>query len=204
MANTGIIICQNSTRNLGCDGTSGWIWEAARKLEDYLVKEYAASGNGLTGLRILEFGSGTGFLSLRLATLGAIVTATDREGAMQCLVRNISSNMDRSTTGLDVDVQQIDWEFDRIEGEWDLVIGSDVVYHEEHHHSLLQACIRHGAKRCIIAWEERIQRQEKAFIALARLLGFRVDSLVSADVNPETLNAIWVVDMTYCPGEATS
>ena len=193
-----IIICQNSTRNLGCDGTSGWIWLSAHKLEDFLIESYA--GSGLRGLRILELGSGTGWLSLRLALLGCKVTATDRQGAMLCLTRNIATNQERlHDAGLDieVDIQQLDWDTDRIEGEWDLVTGSDIVYHQEHHRSLLETCIRHDGKRCIFAWEERIPTEEKSFIALAKELGFRVDSLIRADYNPETLNVIWVVTLSY-------
>jgi 2-polyprenyl-3-methyl-5-hydroxy-6-metoxy-1,4-benzoquinol methylase len=191
-----IVICENSTRLLGCDGTSGWIWDAARKLEEFLLEAYP--DGGLTGLRILELGSGTGWLSLRLALQGAVVTATDRQGAMQCLVRNISANQDRfREISLEVDMQVIDWDADRIQGEWDLVTGSDVIYHCEHHRPLLEACIRHDAKRCIFAWEQRIPKEEKAFIALAKELGFRVDCLEIIGYNPETLNPTWVVSLFF-------
>jgi 2-polyprenyl-3-methyl-5-hydroxy-6-metoxy-1,4-benzoquinol methylase len=191
-----VVICENSTRFLGCDGTSGWIWDAARKLEEFLLQSYP--DGGLTGLRILELGSGTGWLSLRLALQGAIVTATDRQGAMQCLVRNISANQDRfHEVNLEVDMQVIDWDTDRIQGEWDLVTGSDVVYHIEHHRPLLEACIRHDAKRCIFVWEQRKQTEEKAFVALAKEMGFRVDSLEIIGYNPETLNPSWAVSLFF-------
>lgn len=208
MSDKDIIICQNSTRNAGCDGTSGWIWDASRKLEEFLVNDDAYTGvDGLRGLRILELGSGTGSLALRLALRGALVTATDRQGAMDVLVRNISANVDRfrdqHKTDLDVDAQLLDWETTiPIAGEWDLLVGSDLFYIHEHHKSLLETCILHGGgTRCIFAWEERIPEEEERCMTMARQLGFRVDSPVQVDCNPLTKNGIWVVCLTH-PGKS--
>jgi 16S rRNA A1518/A1519 N6-dimethyltransferase RsmA/KsgA/DIM1 with predicted DNA glycosylase/AP lyase activity len=45
--------------------------------------------------RILELGSGTGWLSLHLARRGAIVTATERTGAMALLTQNVMRNQEQ-------------------------------------------------------------------------------------------------------------
>jgi hypothetical protein len=59
---TDIVIRQDGTRQLGCDESSGWIWHAARKLEEMIV----LTMDGTRPLSILELGAGTGWLSLRL------------------------------------------------------------------------------------------------------------------------------------------
>jgi predicted nicotinamide N-methyase len=46
------------------------------------------------GLRVLELGSGTGWLALRLASRGAAVTATDRPGAVPLLAQNVVRNQE--------------------------------------------------------------------------------------------------------------
>ena len=63
-------VAQSGQRISGCDESCGWIWESSRALEAALVAAVRESGDSWSELRVLELGSGTGWLALRLAQLG--------------------------------------------------------------------------------------------------------------------------------------
>ena len=67
-----VVVRQDGTRHLGCDESSGWIWQAAKALNDYLLLQ---TDPPIDRCSILELGSGTGWLALQLASRGAQVTA---------------------------------------------------------------------------------------------------------------------------------
>ena len=215
--NNTIIIREDGTRHAGCDESSGWIWYAARQLELALVQVVqdleshlalpamstttttTTTTNATTRrtATILELGSGTGWLSLQLALRGATVTATERSGAISLLTRNIMSNLERIDS-LDVQVHELEWSSgERLEGHWDLFVGSDLIYIHENNVPLLQTLVRHDCKLCVLAWEERKPQEEANFIALAQECNFHVDSLVQLGTNPATGRIIWLLRMTY-------
>ena len=119
-----LFIMQDGMRDISTHGafradeSGGWVWEASRALDaacDTYVRE--ALGGRWEGLRVLELGAGTGWLSLHLARRGAIATATDREGALPRIVRNILRNQQRTGTTADgeepllrVESVALDWE----------------------------------------------------------------------------------------------
>lgn len=97
--------------------TGGVVWEAARLLE----AELRGMDIDWPRARVLELGSGTGWLALQLARRGAAVTATDRRGMLDLLRRNVLRNQKRFPcteeearrgrwTALDVEVVELDWE----------------------------------------------------------------------------------------------
>jgi hypothetical protein len=201
-----VVVRQDGSRHLGTDGTSGWVWVAARKLEERLLVDYAGRTGGLSGLRILELGSGTGWLSLRLAVRGATMTSSDQQGVLPGLVQNVLRNqekfLDLADVSLEVDVHALHWDTsDRIQGEWDLIIGSDIQYLKECYLPLLETCIRHDCKRCIFSWEERKPEEENQFIVLAKELGFELDYLVNVGQNSATLRPVWVGSWVFASRE---
>jgi predicted nicotinamide N-methyase len=167
-------------RQEGRRETGGWLWEAARVLEDALLEER----RDWSGLRVLELGSGSGWLALRLASLGAEVTATDRKGMLALLSRNVAINQRRwldkeEEEGLQVEVEELDW--DNLDTTWSLddggphlIIGSDLVYLHENHPPLLRALTYLSSRgaRCVLSWEERKPVEEEQLIALADQMGF--------------------------------
>lgn len=213
-----IIIREDGTRHAGCDESSGWVWYAARQLELALVKVVedlesrllstsqcntdTEAGPGMTertkrNATILELGSGTGWLSLQLALRGATVTATERSGAMSLLTRNIMSNQER-IDNLNVFVEELEWSSDlRLEGQWDLFVGSDLIYIHENNLPLLRTLLRHDCQFCVLSWEERKPKEEANFILLAQQSNFHIDSLVQIGTNPTTGNRVWLLCMTY-------
>lgn len=75
------------------DESGGWVWHASTALETALSAEVSGTWEGR---RVLELGAGTGWLSLRIATQGALVTATDRDGAVPRMLRNVLRNQARA------------------------------------------------------------------------------------------------------------
>lgn len=201
-----IIIRQDGTRCLGSDESSGWIWQAGRVLASQLLSD---SSIDMRKLRILELGSGTGWLALTLAHEGAIVTATERPGALTLLTRNIYGHLDRiaADNNVDVDdisveVEQCKWEDEsRVPGNFDIIIGSDLLYIVENYAPLLNALLIHKCKRCILTWEERIPTEEALFIVMARAAGFIFEPPTHVATNEVTNNRIWYLDMSFSTAE---
>ena len=176
-----IRVREDGTRHAGCVESSGWVWPSARVLEASL------SSSTLRGARVLDLGAGTGWLSLRLASLGAHVTATDRAPALGLLSTNVLRNQAR-VPGLDVETAVLEWETGAtLDGSWALVVGSDLLYMWENHEPLVATLRRHagsaaGWPLCVLAWEERKPEEEASFCVLAERAGFECEPLeVSRD-----------------------
>ena len=145
-------------------------------------------------------------MSLRMAQHGAIVTATDRPGACSLLTRNIYRNQERwaeqsSTGDLDIDIYPLQWNDSeqRLPGEWDLIVASDVVYLKESYEALLNTCVRHGTprQRVIITWEQRKPHEEAEFVVLAAAYGYQFAPPTVVATNPGTASPIWLLQMIY-------
>lgn len=200
-----VIIRQDGTRCLGSDESSGWVWVAGRVLASQIL-----SIIDVRKLRILELGSGTGWLALTLAQAGAVVTATERPGALHLLMRNVyghlernakekfdeTSNLNDDNAAMLVEVEQCKWEDEtRVPGEFDLIIGSDLLYIVESYVPLLNTLIRHNCKRCLLTWEERLSEEEASFLTLATEAGFAFEPPMQIATNKVTNNPIWYLDL---------
>ncbi|KAM7529713.1 hypothetical protein LguiB_033123 [Lonicera macranthoides] len=95
-------------------------------------------------LRILELGSGTGLVGIAAAAiLGANVTVTDLPHVIPNLQFNAEANSAvLAIHGGSVDVAALDWgeneHMEAIGREFDLIIGSDVVYHDHLYEPLIE------------------------------------------------------------------
>ena len=111
-----LTVAQSGQRISGCDESCGWIWESSRALETAMLAAVQEGGGSWSELRILELGSGTGWLALRLAQLGADVTATDRSGPSVLLRRNVMRNQETfrapgaAESALRVECHELSWE----------------------------------------------------------------------------------------------
>ncbi|KAL6222415.1 hypothetical protein ACLB2K_005807 [Fragaria x ananassa] len=138
------------TRQLPSQGLSFQLWPAATTLLTLLDdhrRDPTASPLGLTllglksgrRLKILELGSGTGLVGIAAAaTLGACVTVTDLPHVTDNLRYNVELNAAvLGGSGGSVSVAALRWG-EAIGREFDLVLASDVVYHDHLYEPLLK------------------------------------------------------------------
>lgn len=188
----------------------------ARILENFLLE--APPPTVWDGLRIFELGSGTGWLALRLASLGACITATDRASRLPSLQLNVISNQvkfaDFNGGTLAIEIGELDWE--EVEGAdapspeqgWDLVVGSDLLYLHEMHQPLVNQLVRllqsHPVSLgALFAWEERFPTQEASFLCLCAAAGLTsrpgrpfsgCREVRALELKPLNLCMIWTMD----------
>ncbi|OIV93422.1 hypothetical protein TanjilG_31079 [Lupinus angustifolius] len=145
-------------RQLRSEGLSFQLWPAATALVTLLdlhridpsksplstTLSAARAGANNRPLRILELGSGTGIVGIvAAATLGCHVTITDLPHVVQNLQFNADANKEGvGSTGGAVKVASLRWghadDVDKIGREFDIILASDVVYHDHLYDPLLE------------------------------------------------------------------
>ncbi|XP_029462222.1 protein N-lysine methyltransferase METTL21A [Rhinatrema bivittatum] len=117
-------------------GVAAVVWDAAVVLCTYL--EMGAVD--LQGRSVIELGAGTGLVGIVAALLGAHVTITDRQVALELLELNIQDNLPSDLQHKAV-VKELSWGKNLgnfSPGGFDLILGSDIIYLEETFLDLLQ------------------------------------------------------------------
>lgn len=141
-------------RQLPSQGLSFQLWPAANTFVNLLDLYKASNTDPLSTaitnvksrsrLRVLELGSGTGVVGIAAsAILGADVTVTDLPHVLSNLKFNVDANSGvLAPRGGQVHVAALGWgnkeEMEAIGREYDLIIGSDVVYHDNLYDPLLE------------------------------------------------------------------
>jgi len=95
------------------------VWDAALVLADFLVKQEPAAPR-----RILEIGAGLGFAGLCAAARGHLVTLTDNTPDALAFAR-LSVFHNNLTNAR---VEYLDWSAPTLDGNFDWIIGSDILY----------------------------------------------------------------------------
>jgi predicted nicotinamide N-methyase len=117
----------------------GVIWPSSLVLAHYI------SGYQIEGKRILEIGCGMALSSLLLNKRNADITATDYHPDVEFfLQRNTRLNDDKA-----IDFERVDWsdKSDNLD-RFDLVIGSDLLYEDEHIELLAKFIENHTKPNC--------------------------------------------------------
>lgn len=145
-------------RQLPSQGLSFQLWPAATTLVTLLdeyrshlsksplssILTHSSDGSDRPSLNILELGSGTGLVGIAAAvTLGANVTVTDLPHVIPNLQFNVDANSAALTAnGGTVTVAPLSWgevgDVELIGREFDVILASDVVYHDHLYEPLLQ------------------------------------------------------------------
>lgn len=122
---------------------SGVVWDASLMLAKYLEKYFADNCAKIrpSSLNIVELGSGTGFLGLWLASMGACVLLTDLEDNLELIRANVEANQ-KLYQSCQVVVKGFDW-LDQSAYQWEkflqwkcftqihYIIISDCLYYKE-------------------------------------------------------------------------
>ena len=150
----------------------GVIWPSGEVLAS-LMFSY-----GIEGKSILEVGCGIGLASLVLNHRLADITATDQHPeAKDCLFRNTMLNDDRV-----IPFVRTAWSGSNTElGEYDLIIGSDVLYEREHAEQLALFIDTHAKLHCEVIIVDPGRSQQGRFQKQMTSCGYRYNEIHSAD-----------------------
>lgn len=184
-------------RQFPSQGLSFQLWPAATTLVTLLDLHRSNPTNSpfssilpTTPLRILELGSGTGLVGIAAAVaLGANVTVTDLPHVLPNLQFNADANADAlALHGGTVHVAPLSWgetgDVGIIGRDFDLILASDVVYHDHLYEPLLQTLRfllggeseKKKKKMVFVMAHLRRWKKESAFFKKARKL-FDIDTI---------------------------
>ncbi len=99
-----------------------------------------------SGKSVLELGAGTGLPGIVAATLGARVTQTDHDEFVLDLCRRNGAR-----NGVEVEYRLADWTAWSETGEYDWIIGADILYVEESHADLRRIFAINRGGRLLLA-----------------------------------------------------
>jgi predicted nicotinamide N-methyase len=115
------------------------IWEASIVLSDHLAGVPVDPKR-----RFLEIGCGVGVVGIVAAAFGHRITITEyNSNALNFARANIHANL--SADDADIEVTRLDWNRPRIEGRFDVIVGSEVIYKETDFQAILylfETCLR--------------------------------------------------------------
>ncbi|XP_023565916.1 protein N-lysine methyltransferase METTL21A isoform X2 [Octodon degus] len=126
----------------------------------------------LRGCSAVELGAGTGLVGIVAALLGAHVTVTDRKVALEFLKSNVQANLPPHVQTNTV-VKELTWG-QNLEsfspGEFDLILGADIIYLEETFTDLLQTLDYLCSDHCVIllACRIRYERDNNFLVMMER------------------------------------
>ncbi len=108
------------------------IWEASIVLSDHLAAMPVDPEK-----RFLEIGCGMGVVGIVAAAFGHRVTMTEyNPDALNFARANARANL--SSENGDLDIAELDWSRPRLEGLFDTILGSEVIYKETDYQSILK------------------------------------------------------------------
>ncbi|KAK1799829.1 hypothetical protein P4O66_006356 [Electrophorus voltai] len=116
----------------------------------------------LSGKRIIELGAGTGFVSILAARLGACVMITDLPLAIPQAVRNIEVNAPSSGWPSEApSVLPLSWGQDQenLSSDWDLVLGTDIIYLPETFPLLLDTLVHLCKNGAVVYLSSKMRRE---------------------------------------------
>jgi len=152
----------------------GVVW-ASGELLSHIMLDYKVKG-----LRILEVGCGIGLASLILNSRSADITATDHNpDAEHFLSENVLLN-----DGDDIPFTCTSWaELGDDLGEFDLIIGSDLLYERDHAELLSNFIERHSKQCCKVIIVDPGREHHKEFSKRMVDFGYAHSETVPSDIS---------------------
>ena len=146
----------------------GVIWPAGLVLAHYM------SSYPTEGKRILEMGCGMALSSLLLNNLNANITATDHHPEAEFfLQRNTLLNQ-----GKDIEFKRVDWAEKSDElGLFELIIGSDILYEDQHTQMVADFINSHASRECEIILVDPGRGRKNKLGVLMQNLGYSQEQI---------------------------
>lgn len=133
------------------------VWEASLVLADELAQTTPSPNR-----KILEIGCGLGVAGIVAAAFGHDVTLTEHNAhALEFARANAHTNL--AAQGTEPRVLRLDWNRPELEGLFDLILGSEVVYSERDYDPLLGLFKRHLQSGGTILLAEGVRRTSLEF-----------------------------------------
>lgn len=146
-----------------------------------LAHDVIARGEQLAGKRVLELGAGTGMPGIVAASLGAQVLQIDcNDVALHVCQLNKQHNRVES-----VEVRAAEWETFHSGAQFDLILGSDVLYVTTMHDRLRAICDAHLAPGGTVLFSDPLRSQSLPMLEAMEANGWRV-SLAKWSIQVET------------------
>lgn len=124
----------------------------------------------LPGKRVLELGAGTGMPGIVAASLGARVLQIDRDDvALHVCALNSTRN---SVVGLEL--MGVDWETFQSDHQFDVILGSDVLYVTTMHDRLRAICDEYLAPGGVVLFSDPLRSQSLPMLEAMAASGWRV------------------------------
>lgn len=145
----------------------GVLWESGEILARVM------QGRDLKGLRVLEVGCGIGLASLILQQEGVDITATDHHPEAQGFLDANTALNDLK----DIPFVRTGWDENNDElGEFDLIVGSDLIYEEFNLDMLSDFISRHGKATSDVLIVDPGRGMQGKFTTRMAALGYQQDS----------------------------
>ena len=153
----------------------GVVWPAARAVSEHVAR----MGGWMKDKRVLELGCGLALPSLVAAKLGAKVVATDfHPDVPKFLERNIEINGLKGTGALEY--REYDWRAQAPLGEFDFVIGSDILYEASHPKNVARALAANCARGSHIVLGDPGRVYLQACLDALTAMSFRSDVFIKS------------------------
>ena len=110
----------------------GSVWDAAIVLAKYFENKSVFRTNYFADKKILELGSGNGYIGIVLCLLKVKkITMTEKKNLLPLIEENVKINNFENLIGKNIFIKEVDWGKTKIEEKFDIIIASDCIYDKE-------------------------------------------------------------------------
>jgi predicted nicotinamide N-methyase len=132
------------------------------------LAEFILHSQPVKGMKVLELGCGTAATGIALKLGGADVVCTDYD-PLALTVARYNAGLNGCSS---LSIRFLDWYKPDLEGSFDLVVGSEVVYFEKNFSPLLSVLKRYTAPDGRIVLSDQLRPQMESFVKLCSAEGF--------------------------------
>ncbi|XP_062893920.1 elongation factor Ts, mitochondrial isoform X6 [Mobula hypostoma] len=179
-------------------GVAGIVWDSALALCQYLDEQKIS----FCGRKVIELGAGTGIVGILAVLLGGDVTFTDLPHALKEIKSNISVNVPSSCIHR-LRVCALSWghNHSQFPNDYDVILGSDIVYLPETYPLLVQTLQHLSTQRTTIYLSSKMRREHGAVSFYEEILPQHFRCQLLHRNEEENINLYEVTQLEHCVGE---